>query len=106
MARLLSGPSTNSGPIAPRGLSGRPGETRKRGRGDVAAGRECSAELDRADLAGARTLGIGLDLERDVLAADEALELEGRLDGAPVEEVLIAVSGGYEAEIRGRRPPS
>jgi hypothetical protein len=54
--------------------------------------------LGSADAYGARALGAGFDLERDALAALEAVEIEGSLEAATVEEVFLPVFGGDEAK--------
>jgi hypothetical protein len=43
-------------------------------------------------------LGALLDLELDLLTAHEAIEVEGRVDAAPMEEILLRIIGGNEAE--------
>src|SRR4029078_10548467 len=46
----------------------------------------------------ARALWARLDLERHLLAADQAVEVEGRVEGAAMEEVFLLILGGDEAE--------
>src|SRR3954453_6733604 len=46
----------------------------------------------------ARTLGALLDLELDLLTADEAVEVQRVVEGAAVEEVFLRILGGDEAE--------
>ena len=47
---------------------------------------------------GARTLGTLLDVELDALAALKAVEVEGRVEPAAMEEVFLPILGGDEAE--------
>src|SRR6266540_6001798 len=54
--------------------------------------------LGGRDLAGAGTARAGLDLEVDLLATDEAIELKGAIEPVTVEEVLLAVLGSDEAK--------
>jgi len=54
--------------------------------------------LGGRDLASAGTAGAGLNLEVHLLATDEAIELKGAIEPVTVEEVLLAVLGGNEAE--------
>ena len=54
--------------------------------------------LGGAHLYGARALGIGLDFERDTLAANKAIEIEGSDEAAAVEEVFLPVFGCDEPE--------
>src|SRR3989338_3124494 len=75
-----------SGPGVPR--TAYPG-ARALGSGSVLGGR---------DLAGAGTARAGLDLEVDLLATYEAIELQGAIEPVTVEEVLLAVLGRDEAE--------
>ena len=51
-----------------------------------------------ADASRARALGALLDIERDALAAVEAIEVQGRVQLVAVEEVVLAVLGGDETE--------
>lgn len=64
----------------------------------MAANPEALSRSGRGDLAGARTLGPGLDLERHSLTTDKAIELEGSLNAASMEEVVLAVGRSDEAE--------
>jgi hypothetical protein len=52
----------------------------------------------RANARGAGTLGAVLDLELDLLAAIEAIEVEGALEAAAMEEVFLAIVCSDEAE--------
>src|SRR2546430_6958842 len=51
-----------------------------------------------ANFAGTRPARAGLDLERDVLAADQAVEVDGCVERVTVEEVVLPVLAGDEAE--------
>jgi hypothetical protein len=51
-----------------------------------------------ADSLGPRSLGAGLDLERHPLSADEAVEVEGSIERVAMEEVVLRILGGDEAE--------
>ena len=51
------------------------------------------SHLDRA-----RALGARLDLELDVLATGESVEVEGRVEAAAVEEVFLTILGDDETE--------
>src|SRR4026207_1337642 len=46
----------------------------------------------------ARTLRALLDLELDLLTADEAVEVEGGVESATMEEVFLRILGGDEAK--------
>src|SRR5205807_10211188 len=67
---------------------------RHRSAGPAAA----EAGLGDANPGRARAALAGLDVEGDLLPAGERVEASGRLERAPVEEVLLAVLGGDEAE--------
>src|SRR5439155_22297960 len=54
--------------------------------------------LGHADPAGARALGARLDLEGHLLASGEAVEADQSVETVAVEEVLVPVATGYEAE--------
>jgi hypothetical protein len=54
--------------------------------------------LGGAHVIGARTLGALLDVELDALAALKAVEVEGRVESAAMEEVFLLILGGDEAE--------
>src|SRR5262245_46567219 len=56
------------------------------------------ASGSRANATRPRALGAGLDLELDLLAAIEAIEVERRIEAAAMEEVLLGVVSGDEAE--------
>lgn len=64
----------------------------------VPAFRCLTERLGRADLARPRALRALLDLERDALAASEAIEVERGLEAVTVEEVFLPVLGRDEAE--------
>ena len=51
-----------------------------------------------ANVVRARTLGALLDLELDALATGETIEVEGCVEGAAMEEVLLLILGCDEAE--------
>ena len=54
--------------------------------------------LGGPDLGRARAFGARLDLERDSLAADEAVKVDRLIEGAAMEEVFLLILGGDEAE--------
>jgi len=56
------------------------------------------APLDWPHFESARTLLTRLDLERHRLAAGEGVEIEVVVKAAAVEEVLLPILGGDEAE--------
>jgi len=64
----------------------------------VASCRAGCRELGGPNLGGSGTLGALLDLELDLLAALEAVEVERGIEGAAMEEVLLRVLGGDESE--------
>ena len=47
---------------------------------------------------GARALGALLDIELDALSADQTVEVERGVEPAAMEEVLLRILGGDEAE--------
>src|SRR3954453_16519485 len=51
-----------------------------------------------SDVRGARTLGARLDVELDLLAAHQAVEVERCVNAASVEEVFLGVIGRDETE--------
>jgi hypothetical protein len=74
------------------------GERRGEARAIDARAAIASSGLGRGYLNGARALGARLDFERDTLAADEAVEVEGSQEAATMEEVFLAIFGGDESE--------
>ncbi len=60
--------------------------------------RRARPELGGAHVIGARALGALLDVELDALAADQAVEVERRIEAAAMEEVFLLILGGDEAE--------
>src|SRR5574338_500092 len=64
--------------------------------GSALTGPESS--LGGADVRRARTPGAGLDVELDALASDQPVEVDGRAHAVAMEEVILAVLGGDEAE--------
>jgi hypothetical protein len=66
--------------------------------GWIGAGRAGPVRSGRAHRAGTEALGVLLDREVDLLPAAQAIEVEGCVEGAAVEEVLLLVLGGDESE--------
>src|SRR4051794_39246888 len=56
------------------------------------------SELSGSDPGSARTLGARLDLELDALTPGEAVEVQGGVEGAAMEEVFLRILGDDEAE--------
>jgi len=52
----------------------------------------------RANLGGPWALGAGLDLELDLLAACQAVEIERGIEATAMEEVFLPILSGDEAE--------
>ena len=68
------------------------------GGGPWVRARRARSELGGAHVIGARALGALLDVELDALAADQAVEVERRIEAAAMEEVFLLILGGDEAE--------
>src|SRR5881394_3962917 len=64
----------------------------------VGAGRSETQDLGRANLRCARAFGARFDFERDLLTADEAVEVKRGVERAAVEEVFLRILGGDEAK--------
>src|SRR5947207_8845283 len=62
------------------------------------AGPLCVGELLGAHVGGARSSRAGLDVEGDLLAARQPIEIERSAEPVAVEEVVLAVFGGDEAK--------
>jgi len=65
---------------------------------DARAARAGNNGLGCAYLNGTRALGARFDFKRDALAANKAIEVEGSLEPATMEEVFLPIFGGNETE--------